>query len=127
MGVGMERVQENSEATKQKFGIEGCTGDGTTIQLVSCDGATRLKTNTAIGMDQNAAIGVKIDYIPSTSVIYYDTIGTIKPSTGNFPSSGAVDSDKMLRYGIKTTNTSEKLMYVWADAIFGKVLDPSWI
>lgn len=127
MGVGIERVQENSEATLQKFGIEGCSGDGSTVQLVSCDGQTRLKTNTAVGMDQNASIGVKIDYIPSTSVIYYDTIGTIKPSGGNFPSSGAIGSDKLLRYGIKTTNTTEKLMYIWADALFGKTLDVSWI
>jgi hypothetical protein len=127
MGVGMERVQENSETTLQKFGIEGCGGDGITIQLVSCNGASRFKTPTGVAMDQAAAIGVKVAYIPSTSVIYEDTIGTTKPSTGGIPSSGSVHSDKMLRYGIKTTNTSEKLMYIWADALFGKVLDPSWI
>ena len=127
MGVGMERVQESSESTLPKFGIEGCTGDGTTIQLVSCNGASRIKTNTAVGMDQNAAIGVKIVYIPSTSVTYFDTLSTVKASTGGIPSSGAIESDKMLRYGIQTTNTTEKLMFVWADGLYGKILDPSWI
>ena len=127
MGVGMEKASETSESTLQKFGIEGCSGDGETIQLVSCDGATRLKTNTAVGMEQGAAIGAKISYVPSTSVIYEDTLSTVKASTGAFPSSGAIDSDKMLRYGIKTTNTTECLMYIWADALFGKINDPSWI
>lgn len=131
MGVGMEKVGENSESTLQKFGIEGCDGDGVSIQLVSCNGggggADRVKTNTTVGMDQGVAIGVKISYIPSTSVIYEDTLSTVKSSPGGFPSSGAIDSDKMLRYGIKTTNTTEKLMYIWADALYGKINDPSWI
>lgn len=131
MGVGMERVEEASESTLQKFGIEGCDGDGVSIQLVSCNGggggADRVKTNTTVGMDQGAAIGVKVSYIPSTSVIYEDTLSTVKSSPGGFPSSGAIDSDKLLRYGIKTTNTTENLMYIWADALYGKVNDPSWI
>lgn len=127
MGVGLEKITENSESTLQKFGIEGCAGDGTTIQLVSCDGQTRLKTNTAVAYGSSTSMGVKVDYVPSTSVIYYDTIGTIKPSTGNFPSSGAVDSDKMLRYGVKSTVTNEKFMYISYDALFAKILDVSWI
>lgn len=129
MGVGMERVQEESEDELQKIGLEGCDGDGVTTQLVTCDGATRLKTSTGVAMilDPEGAIGAKIEYIPSTSVIYYDTLGTIKESTGNIPSDGALKSDRMLRYGIKTTNTTEKLMYLWADALYGKILDPAWI
>jgi hypothetical protein len=127
MGVGMERVQESSESTLNKFGLEGCTGDGTTIQLVSCNGTSRIKTNTTVAMDQNAAIGAKITYIPSTSVVYTDTLSTVKVSTGGIPSSGFIGSDKTLRYGIKTTNSTEKLMFIWADALYGKILDPSWI
>ncbi len=127
MGVGMELANESSEATLQKFGIEGCTGDGATIQLVSCDGSTRGKSSTGIAMEQDTSIGVKVSYIPSTSVIYEDTIGTLHAAPGNFPSSGNVESDKTLRYGIKTTNTTAKEMRIWADALFGRVLDPAWI
>lgn len=132
MGVQMERVQENSEATLQKFGIEGCAGDGNTIQLVSCNGsgigADRVKTNTAVTYGTATSMGVKIEYTPSTSVIYYDTNGTIKPSAGGFPNSGPVNSDSMLRYGVKATTSDQKWMYIWADALFGKILDPAaWI
>jgi hypothetical protein len=123
----MELADETSEDTLQKFGIEGCTGDGASIQLVSCDGDTRNKTSTSIGMEQPSAMGVKIAYIPSTSVIYEDTIGTLQASSGNTPSSGNIQSDKTLRYGIKSTNTTVKTMGIWADALFGKILDPFWI
>lgn len=127
MGVGMELADETSDDTLQKYGIEGCTGDGANIQLVSCDGDTRNKTSTGIAMEQAASIGVKVAYVPSTSVIYEDTIGTLQASSGNFPSSGNIESDKTIRYGIKSTNTTGKEMRIWADALYGKILDPSWI
>lgn len=127
LGVGMETPNETAEDTLQKFGIEGCTGTNEYIQVVSCDGDTRIQDSTGVEMDTGAAIGVKLDYVPSTSVTYEDTLGTIVAATSNFPSSGNIESDKTLRYGIKSTNTTAKELRIWADALIGKILDPAWI
>lgn len=128
MGVGMETVNDASDTTKQKFGLEGCTGDGVFVMLVASNGISRIKDSTTVGMDQATARGSKITYTPSTSVIYEDSTGIIKVGTGGFPSSGNIETDKTLRYGIRSTVVSHSCeLRVWGDALFGKILDPAWI
>lgn len=132
-GVAAEKPGDNSDTSNKSFGIEGCSGLGTNIYIFNCDGGgTRPQTDTETdmrtgtgGTDTN--IGIRILYTPSSSVLYQDTTAQEKLVTSNVPSSGFAYSDRLLRYGIKTTNTTSKSMYVWADALYGKRNDSSWV
>jgi hypothetical protein len=126
-GPGMEKPQDNSEAVEKKIGLEGCTGDGINIQITNCDGATRLKTPTTVNMDLGQARGFKLAYTPSTNMIYNDSLSNTITVTSNIPSSGYILDDRLVRYGIKTTNATEKLLYIWSHALLGKRNDVNWI
>ena len=126
-GPGMELPQDNADVVEKKIGLEGCTGSGTKVQVVNCDGVTRLITPTTIDMDTGQARGFMLKYVPSTNLTYKDTLASNIVVSANIPGSGYILSDRLVRYGIKTTNTTEKLMYLWRHALFGKSNDSDYI
>lgn len=126
-GVNMESVDVASSTTENRYGMEGCDGDGANIQIVCANGgAARSKTNSEISMITGMR-GYAMYYSPGNSIVWKDSTGNIKTLGTNIPSSGTIASDRMLKYGIKTTNTTEKGMFIAADALFGKSGDPNWI
>lgn len=133
-GVAAEKPQNNSDTANRSFGIEGCSGLGQNIFLFNCDGGgLRPQTDTTTNMKTgtggtNTSLGVKVFYTPSTNVVYSDTAAHTVVSNNNVPSNGSAFSDRMLRYGIRTSDAgTAKHMYLWADALYGKIDDPSWV
>ena len=124
-GVNMEGVDVASNATENKFGIEGCSTADTNFHIVCCNGSARTDTNTSVAM--TGMRGHAMYYQPGTNVVWKDSTGNIQTLTSNVPSSGSIASDRMLRYGIKTTTTANKLMYITRDALFGKTTDTLWV
>jgi len=116
IGINIESAGSAAGITKS-LGFEFCDSTGTTYQLVSCDGTTRTVTNTT--QPFNGVHGIKFAYTPSTNIIgtVDQTVATTK--TTNLPNSGAADADKTMRFGITTTNTTPKNLYIYGAVLVG--------
>ena len=113
-GVGMEWVQNSTDNTR-KIGLEGCTGTGVFMQLVTASGLGRTATPTTTDMAASPAQlrGYKVYWNPVTAdVTYADSDGNVKTSTATLPSSGAIVSSSLFRLGISTTNTTQKTVFL---------------
>lgn len=124
-GVNMEAVDVASNATENKFGLEGCSTADVNTHLVCCNGSARTDATTNIAM--TSMKGYAMYYSPGTNIIWKDSLGNVQTLTSNIPSSGSIASDRMLRYGIKTTAAANKAMYIGRDALFGRTADTLWV
>lgn len=127
-GVNIERANVANSATIKKFGLEGCSGSGVNTQIVTCDGGgVRTQTNTGADMAQGAFRGYKLTYTPATSVVYTDSLTNINTVTTTIPASGAGAGDSTYVASMKTTNTTQKALYVAGLSIVGKINDGAWV
>ena len=129
MGVNMEGVDVASNATENKYGMEGCDSDGTNIRVICCNGGgSRTNTNSAIAMNIGMR-GYAMYYTPGTNVVWKDSAGNIQTLSSSVPSSGSIASDRLLKYGIKcaTSGGTEKAMYIARDCLYGKTADTLWV
>lgn len=127
-GVNIERSNVANSSTIKKFGLEGCSGSGVNTQIVSCDGGgTRIQTTTGADMAQGAFRGYKLAYTPATSVVYTDTMSNVNTVTTSIPASGASAGDSTYVGSVKTTNTTQKSLFVAGLSIIGKINDASWV
>lgn len=124
-GVNMEGVDVASNATENKFGLEGCSSANANVHLICCNGSARTDTDTVTAM--TGMRGYAMYYSPGTNIIWKDNVGNVNTMTSNVPSSGSIASDRMLRYGIKTTAAANKLMYIARDSIYGRTADTLWV
>jgi hypothetical protein len=124
MGVNIESAGLAAAPTTKSLGFEFCDSTGTTYQLESCDGTTRTVTNT--GQAFNGVHGIKFQYTPATNIVGQVDATTATTKTTNLPNSGAADSDKSARFGITTTNTTAKNLYVYGFVVVGVDNDPGW-
>lgn len=122
IGTNIEAAGSAAGTTKL-LGFEFCDSTGTTYQLVSCDGTTRTVTNTT--QPFNTVHGLKYLYTPSTSIVGTVDNTTATTKTSNLPNSGAADQDKLMRFGITTTNTTAKNLYLYGAVIVG-VPNDTW-
>jgi hypothetical protein len=132
-GVNMEAVDVAGDGTQNRFGQEGCSTVDAFIHVICANGTgvrTNAPTTTDPSLGSAALKGFAMYYIPGTKVIWKDSTGNSVTPGSNVPSSGSIASDRQLRYGIKTTKLSapaEKIMFVAADALFGKIGDTAWV
>lgn len=130
-GVNMETVDTAGDGTQNRFGQEGCSTVDAFVHLI-CANGTGVRTNAPTTTDPSAASaalkGFAMFYRPGTNIIWKDATGNTVSLSSNVPSSGTIASDRQLRYGIKNTaGTTEKVMFVAADALFGKISDTAWV
>lgn len=127
-GVNMEAVDVAGDGTQNRFGMEGCSAAGNKIGLICANGGgVRTNMETAIIMNTGMR-GYSMSYTPGTNILFRDSTGNSVSLTTNVPSTGSIASDRQLKYGIKNTaGTTEKIMYVAADALFGKIVDTLWV
>lgn len=123
IGINNEKSNAVVDATTKSLGFEFCDSTGTTYQLESCDGTTRTVTNTT--QPFNAIHSIKFLYTPSTNVVgtVDQTVATTK--TTNLPNSGQVQQDRLMRFGIMTTNTTVKDLYIYG-AVVVAVPNDTW-
>jgi len=127
-GIGMEGSNEAANVTT-KMGVEICSGDGTSIQVVTSNGVTRTKTTTGVvgPTSDLGRTGISQILTPGTSVITKHHLGTTTPKTSNIPSTGGVQEDDVCQSSIRTTNLTLKQFGIFAMAIYGRIGDPAWV
>jgi hypothetical protein len=118
-GVNMDTLS-GSNTSAACYGIEFCTSTGVNWQLVSSDGTTRSITGSTAPGTTAAAQYYKIEHIPGapgTGAVKLTTGMSASPfwtkTTNPPPASGGSDAAKTVSMGIKTTDTTQKNLYVW--------------
>jgi hypothetical protein len=124
MGTNIESAGSAISNTTKTLGFEFCDSTGTTYQLESGDGTTRTVTNTTAAF--NGVHGIKYLYTPATNIVGQVDAVTATTKTTNLPNSGAADADKSARFGITTTNTTAKNLYVYGFVVVGTDNDAGW-
>lgn len=124
-GVNMEAVDVASNATENKFGVEGCSSADANLHIVCCNGSAR--TDTSVNYAMTGMRGYAMYYTPGTNILWKDSTGNTQTMTSNVPSSGSIASDRMLRYGVKTTAAAVKALYIGRDFLAGRTADTLWV
>jgi hypothetical protein len=117
-GCGIERMEEGTNDLK-KIGLEDCSVSAVNRQIVTADGNTSSRTlTTSTEPISTGNKSHKLIHNPGVNVKYYvdGVINTTK--SNNIPASGTITRDKLIRLGIKTTNTIEKVYEVRAIGIY---------
>lgn len=119
-GFGMEAMDATNDSD-EKYGIESCTATNGNWFIVTADGDSRtqqdsLKPLLGGGVQQTYRIentvGVSVDFS------YADNSAVSK--TTNLPIANSPPINNIVNYGIKTTNTSAKQLYIWGLAVVGE-------
>lgn len=124
-GCSMEDPANNAD-NNEKFGLEGCDGDGPNYRLVTANGIGRHKEPTAFPIEQTDFRGYALLLEPGTTVtIQYDD-GSSYAETNNIPSTTSSGDQHAIKLGIKTTNTNEKIITVASTESFAIASDNDW-
>ncbi len=116
----------NAADNVEKFGLEGCDGDGPNYRLVTANGVNRHKEPTPFAIEQTDSHGYALLCEPGTTVtIQYDD-NTEIAETNNIPSTSGAGISSAVKLGIKTTNTNEKMITLSAVECFGISGDQDW-
>jgi hypothetical protein len=124
-GCRMEDPANNAD-NLEKFGLEGCDGDGPNFRLVSANGVGRYKEPTALVIEQTSFRGYAMLLEPGTTVTLQYDDGTVISETNNIPSAGSTTDRDALKLGIKTSNSNEKIITLAAAECFGISGDNDW-
>lgn len=125
-GMGMEYAHSSPD-NQIKAGLEGCDGDGVNIQLVSADTVGRTKVDTGSVMNPASPRVYRVDYNPALNVKYDDSAGFTVSKSTNVPSGGLVDSNRMMRFGVKTITTTQHTMTIYMARLLSRTIDPDWL
>jgi hypothetical protein len=122
IGTGTTLI-ENAAGTGTQMGFEHCSASSVNLGVFSADGVSR-QTSYMVDVVQANPWGLRLDYYPSSKIIARNGNGLSVVHTSNLPSiAGATNSDNLFRVGVKTTNTTQKLLKLYAARIFGTTYD----
>jgi hypothetical protein len=125
-GIDMESIENNAD-NAEKFGMEGCDGDGPQYRIVSANGIGRHKEPTPFNIEQlSLHDGYALIMEPGTTVTVQDQDGTELASVNNIPSTSQAYEPDAIKCGIKTTNTNEKILTIDAIEYAGLTNDTRW-
>lgn len=127
VGWGMEE-SENTIDTTRKVGMEMCNSTGTVWQGVTSNGVTRTVTATSMPVSPSLAFRTyRFFYDPLLAQVKIsNTDGFLKVITSTIPSGGQIDSNRVFRAGIQTTNSTVKNMYVGHIYLVAKNVSSVW-
>jgi hypothetical protein len=128
VGFGMELANNTVDVTR-KVGMEMCGGTGTNWQAVSANGVTRTVSATSMNSAPvpNAFMTYRFFFNPNTvSYKLTNTDGLTKVMTSTIPSGGSIDYPRLFRFGLDTTNSTTKHMWLLRLYFIAKNTDPSW-
>ena len=128
VGFGMEMAHNKIDVTR-KIGMEMCGGTGTNWQAVSANGVTRTVSATSMNSAPvpNAFATYRFFFNPNNvSYKLTNTDGITKVITSTIPSGGAIDYPRLFRFGLNTTNSTTKHMWLLRLYFIAKNVDSSW-
>lgn len=135
-GMNMEPM-DVSNNNSVKYGIESCTASNGNWNIVTSDGTTRTAIDGNASLDgasvvssSTGARGHTLDYYPGNFLNYYYQANAVVSKSTQLPpitsSPGTIPADNACNYGLKTTDTNSKQLYIWGLAIMGGIDDPAW-
>ena len=123
VGCNIEAANTAQNAATKCLGMEFCDVNGTNYVLSTGDGTSRSVINTGVAFA--GVHSVKFLYTPNVNIV--GTIdATTVTKTSNLPNSGTCDADKTARFGIMTTNTVTKTLYIYGYRVIG-IPNDNWV
>lgn len=133
-GVNMETMDVTNDNTA-KIGIESCAATNSNWNIVTADGTLRTAIDAQASLDGTATAGqaphgFTLEYLPGSFVNFsFDNNIVISKST-NLPDqtspAGTIPANNVVNYGLKTTDTNSKQLYIWGLSIIGGISDNAW-
>jgi hypothetical protein len=135
-GLNAEPLDLSNSVTV-KYGIESCPAVNGNWNIFSADGTTRTAIDAGAALEGSNAVNGSVnarahilDFLPGNMLNYYYENNTVVSKSTQLPSissvPGAIPSDNVCTYGLKTADTSAKQLYIWGLAIHGGIDDPHW-
>ena len=123
VGCNIEAANAAQSSSTKCVGMEFCDTNGVNYQLSTGDGTSRSVLNTGVAFA--GAHSVKFLYTPNVNIV--GTVdSTAVTKTSNLPNSGVCDADKTARFGISTTNTVTKTLYIYGYRVIG-IPNDNWL
>lgn len=117
-GFGLEGLDLSNDSD-EKYGIESCAATNGNWFLVTADGSNRTQQDSLKDLQGTNTyrientVGVSIDFT------YNDDSAVSK--TTNLPITSSPPINNIINYGVKTTDTNSKQLYIWGLAAVGEV------
>jgi hypothetical protein len=132
-GMNMESMDLTNNVNP-KFGVESCSASNSNWNIVTADGTTRTAIDAQASLDAAATIPTPhsfvLDYLPGSYVNFYFDNNIVVSKTTNLPLTSAaantIPRNNLCNYGVKTTDTNSKQLYIWGVAIVGDTKDSAW-
>lgn len=119
-GVGMENLNLTNDSD-EKYGIESCSATNGNWFLVTADGDDRTQQDTLKPLDgDDAQQTYRLENVVGVSVDFTYGDDTAVSKTTNLPIANSAPKTNIVNYGVKTSNTSSKQLYIWGLAIVGE-------
>lgn len=128
MGVHTENIQD-STVVDRKFGIEAC--DSASVaknwQIVTANATTRSVFDTTEDCNQAQDRSYKLEFTTATDVKFTVEGTTIFTTTSSIPTTFRTGQARIANFGIKTNNTTGKILRVCGYAVYGQLSDDHWM
>ena len=115
-GHNVDRVDEAQNTSRRQMGIEGCDGHGTNWVIINANGnSASLHVQATTAPLINSPTGprnYKLINVPSNSCTLYLNAVSVGVSTTNVAFDSDSDGLRLVRVGIKTTTTSDHILYL---------------
>ncbi|MDR4490786.1 MAG: hypothetical protein R2685_07780 [Candidatus Nitrosocosmicus sp.] len=119
-GFGMEALDVTNNSD-EKYGVESCAATNGNWFIVTADGDSRTQQDSLKPLLGGGAqktyriennVGVSVDFT-------YSTDSAVSKIT-NLPTDDSAPKNNIVNYGIKTSDTNSKQLYIWGLAVVGE-------
>ncbi|MDN5844789.1 MAG: hypothetical protein L0H53_00770 [Candidatus Nitrosocosmicus sp.] len=119
-GINMESMNISNNSTA-KYGIESCAATNGNWFVVSADGSSRTQQDSLKPLlGGGSQKTYRIENIVGSSIDFtYSTDQAVSKAT-NLPTVGSTPKNNILSFGIKTTDTNSKQLFIWGLSMIGE-------
>lgn len=120
-GVNIDRLDQSQSTSRRQIGVEGCAGHGTNWVIISANGNSGNLTATQTLLPINSVADLySMLFVPALEArLFYAGVSQAASPAGATPSNGNSDHDKLWRFGVQTTNSTQKKFNYWSGQQIG--------
>lgn len=126
-GFNLESMAVSNDSTS-KYGIESCHATNGNWFIVTADDSSRSQQDSLKPLLGSGSVqSYRVEYFPGSSVDFIYATDSAVSKTTNLPQSGSPPpQNNVVNYGVKTTDTNAKQLFVWGLVVVADEADPSW-
>ena len=131
-GVDMEPLSQTNQNTNPKYGIEGCAATSGNWYIVSANGdgvaGHRTQQDGQAALAPANPVSYKLQYIIGAAIRFTESTEAYIDKTDFLPDiTKQTSANNIVQYGVKTTDTARKQLYIYGVALIGSIKDTGWV